>query len=125
VLAFGPRYLLLAEPTAGLDARGRTAVSDIVREARTRSGVVVVSHSAEEFLGDADRVLVLAEGRAAYEGSAAELIADPSPFADARLLAPDALRVQVLARDRGCDPGPFVLDPSLAADHIARALGRP
>ena len=124
VLAFEPRYLLLDEPTAGLDARGRTAVSDIIRDARRQSGVVVVSHSAEEFLGDADRVLMLAGGRTAYEGLAAELIADPAPFSDARLLAPDVLRVQMLARDRGCDPGPFTLDAASAAERVARALGR-
>ena len=71
-----------------------------------------MSHSAEEFLGEADRVLVLAAGRrASSTGRAAELIADPAPFAAAGLLAPDVLRVQMLARARGCDLGPFTLDP--------------
>jgi energy-coupling factor transport system ATP-binding protein len=123
VLAFRPRYLLLDEPTAGLDALGRRAVSSIVAEARSCAGVVLVSHSAEEFLGVADRVLVLSEGRAVYDGSATDLIADPSPFASGGLLAPDVLRVQMLARERGCDVGPFTLDPVRAAASLARALG--
>jgi energy-coupling factor transport system ATP-binding protein len=123
VLAFRPRYLLLDEPTAGLDALGRRAVSSIVAEARSCAGVVLVSHSAEEFLGVADRVLVLSEGRAVYDGSATDLIADPSPFASGGLLAPDVLRVQMLASERGCDVGPFTLDPVRAAASLARALG--
>ena len=123
VLAFSPSYLLLDEPTAGLDAPGRRAVSTIIAEARETAGVVVVSHSAEEFLAHADRVLVLAEGRPVFDGAAAELIDDPTPFAAAGLLAPDVLRAQMLARERGCDAGPFTIDPVRAAEAIVRALG--
>jgi energy-coupling factor transport system ATP-binding protein len=123
VLAFGPRYLLLDEPTAGLDARGRRAVSAIVAEPRRDAGVIVVSHSAEEFLGEADRVLMLANGRAIYDGPAGDLVADPAPFASAGLLAPDVLRVQMLAASRGLDVGPFSLDPGAAAASLARCLG--
>jgi energy-coupling factor transport system ATP-binding protein len=122
VLAFEPGYLLLDEPTAGLDARGRRAVSEIVSEARNHAGVVVVSHSAEEFLGVADRVLMLSGGRTVYDGPAADLIADPTPFVGAGLLAPDVLRVQALARARGLDLGPFTLDPMDAATSLVRSL---
>lgn len=123
VLAFGPRYLLLDEPTAGLDAPGRRAVSAVISEARRDAGVVVVSHSSEEFMGAADRVLVLAGGRSAYEGPAADLIENPAVFGSVGLVAPDVLRVQMLARSRGCDIGPLTLDPLVAADALARALG--
>ena len=122
VLAFAPRYLLLDEPTAGLDARGRHAVGTIVSEARSGAGVAVVSHSAEEFLGVADRVLVLAGGRPSFDGPAEALIADPARFAAAGLLAPDVLRAQMLARARGCEVGAFTLDPLHGADALARAL---
>ena len=123
VLAFGPRYLLLDEPTAGLDARGRSAVGTIVSEARAHAGVVVVSHTAEEFLGAADRVLILEGGRALYSGPAAQLVADPAPFSAAGLLAPDILRVQLLARERGLKLPSLTLDPIEAAESLARALG--
>ena len=53
--------------------------------------------------------------RAVYEGPASELIADPTPFASAGLLAPDVLRAQMLARECGCDVGSFTLDPVRAA----------
>ncbi len=123
VLAMRPRYLLLDEPTAGLDARGRASVRDVVRTARRSAGVVVVSHSAQEFLAEADRVLVLARGEAVFNGPADALIADPSPFAEAGLSAPEVLRFQLLARERGADPGPFTLDPEVAARNVRRARG--
>ncbi|TLM80460.1 MAG: ATP-binding cassette domain-containing protein, partial [Actinobacteria bacterium] len=57
VLAMRPRYLLLDEPTAGLDARGRRAVREAVARVREGGvGVVVVSHDADEWLAAADRV---------------------------------------------------------------------
>ena len=123
VLAMRPRYLLLDEPTAGLDARGRSAIRDAIATARRESGVVVVSHSAEEFLGQADRVLLLAGGATAFSGDARELVDDPTRFAEAGLAAPALLRVQQLSREAGHDPGPFSLDPGAVAMALAAAGG--
>ena len=123
VLAMRPRYLLLDEPTAGLDASGRSAVRAIVRAERERCGVVVVSHSAEEFLGEADRVIMLASGRTAFDDSARSLVQAPEAFAAAGLEAPDVLLLQLCARDRGVELGPLTLDPVEAAGSIARAGG--
>lgn len=123
VLAMRPRYLLMDEPTAGLDASGRRAVVAIVRDARERSGVIVVSHSPEEFLGEATRVLVVASGATVFWDEATRLVADPSPFSRAGLRAPDVLRVQLAARERGMDVGALTLDPLAAARSLARAGG--
>ena len=123
VVAMSPRYLLMDEPTAGLDARGRRAVRSLIRAERERSGVVVVSHSADEFLGDADRVLLLACGRGVFAGSAAELVAHPEKFADAGLTAPDVLRLQQLAAERGLVLPQFTLDPDAVAHALVSAGG--
>jgi energy-coupling factor transport system ATP-binding protein len=124
VLAMNPRYLLLDEPTAGLDSTGRSAVRSVVRELRTRAGVVIVSHSAEEFLGEATSVLVLAGGAAAYMGTPDRLLEEPSLLAAAGLDAPAVLKAQLLARARGVTlTGPFALDPVEAAVKLAQAGG--
>ena len=123
VVAMRPAYLLLDEPTAGLDARGRDAVRSVVKAARQNAGIIVVSHSAEEFLGEADRVVVLANGETSFDGPAADLVAEPAAFSAAGLIAPDVLRTQQLARDRGHDAGSFTLDPRVAAASLARVGG--
>jgi energy-coupling factor transport system ATP-binding protein len=123
VLAMRPRYVLADEPTAGLDAPGRVALRRVLMDVRRDAGLVVVSHAAEEFLGDASRVLVLAGGTASWYGSAADVIAEPDVLIKAGLVAPDVLEVQRLAAAAGLDLGPFTMDPEAAARNLARAAG--
>ncbi len=122
VLAMRPRYLMADEPTAGLDARGRRILRQVVLSMRDSAGVVVVSHSAEEFLGEADRVIVLSGGMVAWSGDAQALVQEPEHLASAGLRAPDVLEVQRLARRRGLDLPELSLDPVRAA--VSLSIGR-
>jgi energy-coupling factor transport system ATP-binding protein len=120
VLAMHPAYLLFDEPMAGLDSSGRERLRDIVRRAREDAGVVIVTHDADEFLSDADGVLLLEDGRPGYHGPPAGLL--DVPGLDSALL-PDILGLQALLRARGLTlPAPSC-DPVVVADGIARALG--
>lgn len=123
VLAMEPTYLLADEPTAGLDSGGRKALKSLLLAARETTGVVIVSHSAEEFLGDADRVLLVAEGRTSFYGTADRLISNPSLFVDAGLIAPDVLEVQRLVAQTGGSTESYTLDPYAAALALARMAG--
>ena len=121
VLAMQPGLMLFDEPTAGLDARGRAAVREVVGAARDDAGVVVVTHDAEEFLGMADRVLLLTDGEVTFFGSAGELIASPHRFTDAGLRVPEVLRTQLLAEQAGHRVGQYVIDPRDAARSLVRS----
>lgn len=123
VLAMRPRYLLADEPTAGLDAEGRARIRSLLLRARTESGVIVVSHSAEEFLPHADHVLLLDQGRVGWYGSASDLIENPADFERVGLIAPQILEVQRQARERWGYPRPFTLDPATAAARLAEWSG--
>ncbi len=123
VLALGSSYLLLDEPTAGLDASGRSAVMGIVEELRHSTGIVVATHDIEEFLPHADQVLILESGRAVACLPAEEVVSDPYPLEDAGLSIPDILAVQAAARDAGLDIPGFTLEPMTAARMVAEAGG--
>jgi energy-coupling factor transport system ATP-binding protein len=123
VLAMKPAYVLLDEPTAGLDARGRAAVRRIIESLRERSGVVVVTHDAEEFLADADEVVILHDGHVSFAGSGASLVEDPTHFTGAGLEPPDIVRAQMLAREAGADLSGYALDPQRVATMFIEALG--
>lgn len=125
VLAMRPEYLLADEPTAGLDAKGRRAVRDLLLQQREHSGVVVVSHAAEQFLAYADKMLVLDAGAAAWAGPASDAVADPSILSSCGIAVPDVLEVQYRLHQCGVPLQQFILEPQDAASSIVSALGRP
>lgn len=123
VLAMRPAYLLLDEPTAGLDLVGREAVLAAIAGVRERAGVLVVTHDPEQFLPVATRVLALAAGSPVFDGTVEDLLGDPEPYERAGLVLPDVVRAQLLARARGADIPRVALDPHDAARLLARAAG--
>ncbi len=124
VLAMRPRYVLADEPTAGLDLSGRRAVRELLVQASKRSGIVIVSHHAEEFLEMADRVVALAGGSVAWKGSSAEAVARPEVFLGSGLVPPVLLEIQGELVRRGLDLPKIELDPVKAAEAVAVALKR-
>lgn len=122
-LAMGARYLLLDEPTAGLDAEGRRAVRRALQLERARGGIIVVTHDPAEFLDDASRVIALTEGRVAFSGAVDALYDDPSAYEGAGLVLPPIVRVQLLARSVGMSVPEVTLDPGAAARALLVAKG--
>lgn len=122
VLSMRPDYLLADEPSAGLDASGRSAVRAIFAELRERAGLVVVTHDVEEFLGDADRVLVLVDGCATFYDSPAELLEAPEILTQPGLRPPAILEVQLRLRQAGLHLPQLSLQPAAVASRVAGAL---
>ena len=122
-LAMRAPYLLLDEPTAGLDARGRREVIATVLSERTRAGIAVVTHDPGEFLRDADRILALKGGHAVFSGTVAGLYDDARGYESAGLRLPAVVRAQLLARERGARVPEITLDPRAAAAALVSAAG--
>ena len=71
IIAMKPQVLILDEPCAGLDPKGRQVILNLVRDYQRKEGntVIFVSHSMEDVAAVADRVLVLNKGKIAMDGS--------------------------------------------------------
>ena len=73
VLAMKPRYLILDEPTTGLDARSSMGVVETIRELRKDGhGILLITHDMELVLELAERVVLLHDGRKVFDGSVKE-----------------------------------------------------
>jgi cobalt/nickel transport system ATP-binding protein len=76
VLAIGPELLVLDEPVAGLDARARRSVIEVLKSLNT--ALLVATHDLALASEVADRALVLAEGKLVYDGSLDAVLEDDS-----------------------------------------------
>jgi phospholipid/cholesterol/gamma-HCH transport system ATP-binding protein len=75
-----PRFLLLDEPTTGLDNRAADAVNHVLTSLRDRGlGALVVSHDYRALRAAADRVLLVASGKAAFLGPRDAFLASDLP----------------------------------------------
>ena len=96
VLALAPRYLVLDEPAAGLDPRGREellSMLSMLHRERNMS-IILVSHSMEDILRTATRLVILAAGRLVGEGVPYELFRDTALIERASLDIPHILRLE-------------------------------
>jgi len=108
VMAMGPKVLILDEPTAGLDPRGRTEILDNIRAFHRETGatVILVTHSMEEIARTVDRIVVLNDGTIAMTGTRGEIFAQGDALEQMGLSVPEITRVVLRLRAMGLDlPG--------------------
>ena len=103
VLAMRPRVLVLDEPTAGLDPRGRNELLELIRGLHEEEGntIVMVSHSMDDISALAQRIIVMNEGRVAMDGTPREVFAHPQELVDMHLGVPAAAQLAMELRKRG------------------------
>ena len=102
-LAMEPRVLVLDEPGALLDVRGRRGIMRVMAELRDEGTTIVhITHFMEEALA-ADRVVVMDHGRIVLEGTPAEVFAHGEELAKLGLEAPFVARLSRAAARRGLD----------------------
>ena len=110
VIAMEPEVLVLDEPSAGLDPRGREELLTHISAYHRERGntVVLVSHSMEEIARYADRIVVLARGKTLMDGTPREVFSRGSELMKAGLDVPQTTRIAMELRRRGLAVDPAV-----------------
>ncbi|MBQ6042048.1 MAG: energy-coupling factor transporter ATPase [Oscillospiraceae bacterium] len=103
VMAMEPRVLILDEPTAGLDPKGRTKILSQLREYHKRTGctVMLVSHSMEDVAKYVSKLLVLSHAKVVCYDTPANVFARGDELEQMGLALPQITRVFRLLRERG------------------------
>lgn len=91
VLVLEPRILVLDEPAAGLDPKGRDDIFNIIRELHQKSGItiMIVSHSMEDIAILAKRVIVMNNGKIDMDGEPGEIFKNVQRLEEIGLAAPE------------------------------------
>ena len=105
VLAMQPQTLILDEPCAGLDPRGRDEILGLVRELQRTRGttVVMVSHSMDDVASLVSRVIVMNRGQIAMDGTPREVFRQGETLRAMGLDVPEAARLAARLREKGFD----------------------
>ncbi len=105
VLAMEPQVLILDEPTAGLDPRGRDEILDQIDRLHREKGItiILVSHSMEDVAKYADRLLVMNHGEKLFDGPPKEVFKHYKELEEVGLAAPQITYIVQDLRSRGID----------------------
>jgi energy-coupling factor transport system ATP-binding protein len=118
VLAIEPRILCLDEPTTDLDPIGKLGVFEIAEELKERNDVtlIVVEHETEETL-DADRIVVLRDGKIVADRPAREILRDVELLEESSVMP---LQVTRFFHERGTEDGQLPLTPEEGVEEFGR-----
>ena len=117
IIAMRPDILVLDEPAAGLDPRGRTAIFQNIVDYQKKSGrtVVIVSHSMEDMAKYCDDLVVMSEGKILLCGECREVFSHAEILESVGLDIPQATKLLLALKSRGFDVdcGALTVDEAL------------
>ena len=125
VLAMNPEVLVLDEPTAGLDPRGRKEIMELFYRLHKEKGLttVLVTHSMEDAARYADRVAIMHEGKCVLEGDPQEIFANKERLMDYRLELPRSVKFQKKVEQMIGEKLPFIcLTEESVSEELARFI---
>lgn len=126
VLAMNPDILILDEPTAGLDPKGRDRILGEIKayHRSRRNTILLVSHSMEDIARYAHKVLVLSRAGVAMYDDVAAVFSRAQEITGIGLSVPQITRIFNLLRERGFDVNESVYTMEFAVQEILRLLGK-
>ncbi|MDD6212706.1 MAG: energy-coupling factor transporter ATPase [Clostridiales bacterium] len=124
VLAMKPDYLILDEPTAGLDPGGRDEILGVLRKLHEENGitVILVSHSMEDVANYVDRIIVINNGEIAFDDVPHQVFRHYKELEAFGLSAPQVTYIARALRERGLMVDDTVTTVEEAKKSILKAL---
>lgn len=126
VLAMQPKVLILDEPTAGLDPKGRDDILNTIKSLHKQNRemiILFVSHSMEDVAKTAEHVIVMNKGRIEMQGSTAEIFTQAERLRNIGLNVPQITRLCDRLRSAGINLPDNIYTVKAAAKAIAPLLG--
>lgn len=124
VLAMKPEVLILDEPTAGLDPKGRDEILDQIAKLREETGitVILVSHSMDDVAKYVERIIVMNQGRVMYDDEPRKVFAHYKELEAVGLAAPQVTYIMQELKAKGLRVNTDVITIDEAKGEILRIL---
>ena len=121
-----PKVLVLDEPTAGLDPKGRDEILDRIDWLHETRGItiILVSHSMEDIAKYVERIIVMNHGEMAFDGAPKEVFAHYRELEKIGLAAPQITYIMHALKEKGLQVDTSAITVEEAKTSILRALGR-
>ena len=126
VLAMNPKVLVLDEPTAGHDPKGRDEILATIKKLHEENKemiIIFVSHSMEDVAKTAERVIVMNDGHVEMQGTVAEVFAQAEHLQKIGLNVPQVTLLTDKLRLAGYDLPEHIYTVKYAADAIKKLIG--
>ncbi|XQY92064.1 energy-coupling factor ABC transporter ATP-binding protein [Metabacillus sp. HB246100] len=126
VLAMGPEVLVLDEPTAGLDPKGRKEMMNLFSRLRNEHNltIILVTHSMEDAAKYSDEVIVMHKGSVEMRGTPREIFSQASKLAEIGLDLPETVKFQMKLAEKGIRIPSMPLTIDETVEQIVSALKR-
>lgn len=125
VLAMHPKILVLDEPTAGLDPRGKREILDLITEIKAKlcPTVIMISHNMDEVAEYCDKIAVMAEGELRLVSTPEELFSNRELLSELHIEMPTVTALACALADAGLNVSRAVLTEKRLVEEILRAKG--
>ncbi len=126
VLAMKPKMLILDEPTAGLDPKGREEILGQIKKLQEETGItiILVSHSMEDVAEYVDRIIVMNKGKVMYDDIPKEVFKHHKELEEVGLAAPQVTYIMEALRKKGLQVSNEANTVEEATEEILKALGK-
>ncbi len=125
VLAMKPQMLILDEPTAGLDPRGRDEILGQIKKLQTETGmtILLVSHSMEDVAEYVDRIIVMNQGSVMLDDTPKKVFRHYKELEEVGLAAPQVTYIMHTLQEKGFNVDADATTIEEAAAELAKVFG--